>query len=633
MKKLILILFVLPCLAKAQLTPIHDSVLASDGKYLQVDVYRPGGCTQCPTILIQTPYGKYLFAISGLPLGVHYNINSSNYNFVVADWRGFYANAGAAYSGSPSRGRDGKDIVQWIAAQSWSDGKVGTWGPSALGVIQYETAYNYPPNLVCICPLVAAPQTYYNDYYPGGCLRTEYIEQLDGLGYGLSPLVEQYPVHNLIWQYGIENPSWYPDSIPVPALMIGGWYDHNVDQMLSFFNAIRAQSPANVRNQHKLLMGPWEHGGSSTAHVGSANQGELMYTNAANWNDSLALLFFDYHMRGINNNWNAQPYINYYQMGENTRQTSSVWPVPGLSNVNYYFHDDLTMDNTAPATPGNSLSYAYDPNNPSPTIGGATLKAGLLQGPWRQDTAVENRNDILVFSTAPLTQNVVMKGKAQVHLKASSDKTDTDFDVRLCDVDPGGRSMLVQTGVLRMRYRNGFNATDTAALVPGTIYTGTVDLAASCITFLAGHRIRVDISSSNYPQYNRNMNTGKAMYPGNSPDSLINPVTANNTVYLNSTDFSYITLPLDLAASVNEIGPAGNIDLFPNPAKDLLTVEFGKEISGTIVVSDISGRNLLKTTVNGTAAQLQTERLGNGIYFLQVETGGKSFTKKFVIAR
>lgn len=634
MKKLILLLALIPGIIGAQvIIPQKDSVLAGDGKYLQVDVYRPAGCSQCPTILIQTPYGKYMFSLLGLPLGVGANINGSNYNFVVSDWRGFYTNAGAAYSGMPTKGKDGKDIVQWIATQPWSDGKVGGWGPSALGKVQFETANNYPPNLTCICPLVAAPQTYYNDYYPGGCLRTEYIEQLDALGYGLSPTVEQYPVHNLIWQFGIENPSWYPDSIPVPTFMIGGWYDHNVDQMITFFNAIRTQSPIAVRNQHRLLMGPWVHGGNGSAYVGSANQGQLNYPNAAKWCDTLALQFFDYHMRGINNGWNSSPFINYYQMGENTRQTAASWPPSSLTNVNYYMHDNLVLDNNIPATAGNALSYQYDPNNPSPTLGGATLKQGLQQGPYRQDTLVENRSDILVFSTAPLTQNVVMKGKAQVHLKVSSDKTDTDFDVRLCDVDPGGKSMLVQTGVLRMRYRNGFNATDTAAMVPGTIYAATIDLAATGITFLAGHRIRVDISSSNYPQYNRNMNTGKAMYPGFSPDSLINPVVATNTVYLNSANFSYITLPLDLSIGLDEHAAGSGFDVFPNPAEKEITVSFLKPANGTITVKDISGRTVLRTTINSQSKIFEVSKLEAGAYLLLADVEEASLTRKIIIIK
>ncbi len=634
MKKLLFFLVLLPCLLRSQaLTPIKDSLLASDGKYLKVDVYRPSGCSQCPTILIQTPYGKFWYPIIGLPLGIGFNINSSNYNFVIMDWRGSYTNAGAAYSGMPGHGKDGKDVVQWIAAQSWSDGKVGGWGPSALGVVQFETAKEYPPNLTCICPLVAAPQMYYNDYYPGGCLKTEYIQQLDVLGYGFSPTIETYPVHNAVWTFFFENPNWYPDSIPVPALMIGGWYDHGPDQMITFFNAIRAQSPIAVRNQHRLLMGPWCHGGSGTAYVGSAQQGQLSYPAVANWNDTMALQFFDYHMRNISNGWNSTPYVSYYQMGENTKQSSPTWPPTGLANVNYYMHDNGILDNTAPSTPGNLLSYQYDPLNPSPTLGGATLRPDLEQGPWRQDTLVETRNDILVFSTATLTQNVVMKGKAQVHLKVSSDKTDTDFDVRICDVYPNGKSILVQTGVLRMRYRNGFNVSDTAAMVPGTVYAVNIDIPATSLTFLAGHKIRVDISSSNYPQYNRNMNTGKAMYPGFSPDSLVNPVTATNTVHLNSTNFSYITLPLDLTTSVNETNYTSVFSVFPNPAKDEFTINFQKEISATVSLFDISGRNILKTNIIGDSKRIDTKEFESGIYFIQVESAGKTFSEKIIIVK
>jgi predicted acyl esterase len=637
MKKVLLFVFVCFSISNVNaqtLTPIHDSIHTSDNKYLHCDVYRPAGCTQCPTILIQTPYGKWRYQTYGLPLGFKFNINSSNYNIVITDWRGFYTNTSAYYAGCPNTGKDGYDVVQWIAAQSWSDGKIGTWGPSALGKVQYETARTYPPNLVCICPLVDAPQTVYNDFYPGGCLRTEYIEQLGSLGYGYSPTVEANPVHNNTWIYGLENPSWRPDSIGVPALMIGGWYDHNIEQMLTFFNAIRTLSPLSVRNQHKLLMGPWAHGGFSTAQVGTGQQGELYYTNAAGWSDSLSLEFFDYYLRNISNGYTANAFVQYYQMGENDWQTSAIWPPAGAVTTNFYFHDNLVMDNTSPTTSGNSLSYLYDPLNPSPTIGGPILLSTLKQGPWRQDTAVENRSDILVFSTPTLTQDVIMKGKAQVHLKISSDKKDTDFDVRLCDVDPAGRSMLLQTGVVRMRYRTGYNATDTASMVPGTIYAATIDLATGCNTFLTGHKIRVDISSSNYPQYNRNMNTGKAMYPGNKPDSLINPVVANNTVYMNSINFSYITLPVVPGpSSVKEISLKNDFTVFPNPANEEVTLHFQTETSGTILISDARGKIISKSNFSGTYKTIPTNNLDNGIYFVTVDNGTQTFTKKVAVVK
>jgi len=150
--------FIIPKNIVAQLTPIVDSILMSDGRKLAADIYIPTGITQGPVILIQTPYNRTLYRFAGLPLQIKYNVNSSNFIFVIVDWRGFYGSSAAAYSGSPTRGEDGYDCVQWIAQQSWSDGKVGTWGPSALGKVQFQTAKENPPNLTCICPLVAASQ-------------------------------------------------------------------------------------------------------------------------------------------------------------------------------------------------------------------------------------------------------------------------------------------------------------------------------------------------------------------------------------------------------------------------------------------------------------------------------------------
>ncbi len=631
MKKLFLFLSFAFFSTKAQtiFPTFVDSVLASDGKYLKFDIYKPSGCTgQCPTILIQTPYNKLGFSLSGLPLGIKYNLNSSNYIFVIMDWRGRFSNAGAAYVGNPGTGKDGKDVVQWIAAQSWSNGKVGTWGPSALGRVQYLTAKENPPNLTCICPLVAAPQYTYTDYYPGGCLKTEYVDQLDALGFNMSPFMLANPVKNLTWQY-TESYTNRPDSVFVPALMIGGWYDHNIDIMLDFYNEIRNLSPLNVRAKHKLQMGPWAHGGNGTAYVGSSNQGELTYPNAAADNDSLAVKFFDFYLRNLPNGYDNLPNISYYQIGDNNWNNTSSWPLTGLTNVNYYMHNDNSLQTSAPTATGNSMSYNYDPNDPSPTIGGATLKPTLKQGPWRQDTAVENRNDVLIFSTQTLANDIVMKGKAKVTLRVASNKRDTDFDVRLCDVEPSGRSMLVQTGVVRMRFRNGFSAADTACMTPGTIYTATVDMAASCITFKAGHKIRVDVSSSNFPQYNRNMNTGGAMYPGPSTNTLVNPVVANNTVFVNSLDLSYITLPLENPVGLNEIEKDGlGISIYPNPAKDVLCFELSKKETTKAELFDLSGRNVLTKELNTSENTISLQGLNEGIYILKFSnSSGNSYKR------
>ncbi|HTF03684.1 MAG TPA: CocE/NonD family hydrolase, partial [Bacteroidia bacterium] len=181
----LLIAALFPILLSSQiLVPQVDSISLRDGEKIPADVYLPAGWTSGPVILIQTPYNRLWYHF-GLPLGIGTDIDSSEYAIVIVDWRGFYGGAGAAYVGAPSRGEDGYDVVEWIATQTWSNDTIGTWGPSALGKVQYQTAKENPPHLVCICPVVAAPQFEYQEYFPNGCYRTEFVEQLDGLGYGM----------------------------------------------------------------------------------------------------------------------------------------------------------------------------------------------------------------------------------------------------------------------------------------------------------------------------------------------------------------------------------------------------------------------------------------------------------------
>lgn len=587
-------------LSAQAITPSQvDSIPMRDGKKLAADVYLSPNNPQAPTILIQTPYLRVLYQVSGLPLGIGQSMANCQYNIVIVDWRCFGGSAAACVA-QPDRGKDGYDCVQWIASQSWSDGQVGTWGPSALGRVQFLTAVENPPALKCIVPLVAGPQYDYLEYYPGGVLRTEYLEQLDALGFGMSALVmpTTNQTNSYIWQY-LETTTDYPDSILVPTFMIGGWYDHTIEHMLSFFSELQTQSPANVQNEHRLLMGPWVHGGHGSAQVGSTVQGQLSYANATHWNDSLAMLFFDYHLRSIANGWNNTPKIQYYQMGQDQWMNTATWPPPGLSNFNLYLHTDSTMDIIAPTASSGSRTFTYNPLDPSPSTGGALLRTDLNQGPYDQAGPVESRNDILTFTTAALPQDVVMKGSVQAHLKISSDHKDTDFDIRLTDVYPDGRSMLVQTGTRRMRFRNGYTAADTAVMTPNTVYDCVIDLASSCITFLAGHKIRIDITSSNYPQYNRNDNSGGILYPGTppSPDSLLNPQTTVNTVYTNATNTSYVSFPLVsypsavVCNSCDETLPFV-LNILPNPsgANAQLAITLQSEETLSLSLYDVTGK-------------------------------------------
>ncbi|MCH8902551.1 MAG: CocE/NonD family hydrolase [Bacteroidetes bacterium] len=575
------------------LSPNVDSILMRDGKKIAADIYLPDTVNTWPTILIQTPYNRLLYRF-GLPLGVGLDLDSSKYAYVIIDWRCFYGSINACVA-SPQRGEDGFDIIDWIALQSWSDGKVGTWGASALGKIQYKTAKEKPPALVCCVPLVAGSQFDYLEYFPGGAARTAYIEQLDALGFGLSSILYANPHYNLLWQI-TEAAAMYPVDIEVPNLMIGGWYDHNVELMMELFEELRTNSPA--KNDHRLLMGPWVHGGTGVAYVGSSVQGELNYPAAAGWSDSLALVFFDYWLRSQSNGWGSSPIIQYFQMGEDQWDNTPSWPPAGTNMENFYLHSDGSMHTGTHTNGTDSLTFTYNPNNPSPTHGGPTLNQALNQGPYDQSNTVESRNDILIFTTPIQNQDVILKGKPEIQLFVGADMLDTDFAVRLTDVYPDGRSMLLADDIFRMRFRLGYTVNDTTHMNSGVVYEINLTLPDIAHTFVQGHSIRLDITGSNYPRFNRNMNTGGEMYPGGSGDSLINPNVANNIVYLNNFYPSRLKLPLDGYFSIEDPSiPPDYLDLqiYPNPSGADFTVRFFNNQRGVVKIEILSfdGRTLV----------------------------------------
>lgn len=609
------------------LTPIVDSIPMTDGKKLAVDIYRPTGCTQCPTILIQTPYNRIYYRWS-LPLGIGTDLDSSAYNFAIVDWRGFYGSSAAA-TANPDRGQDGYDAVEWIAAQTWSDGQIGTWGPSALGKIQYQTAQKQPPHLVCSVPLVAGSQFSYEDYYPGGVYRTEYIDQLDALGYGLSTLLKANQFYNFTWQY-LENQSYYPSDIAVPMLMIGGWYDHAPVLMLDLFTGLQNSSPLSVRDQHKIWIGPWVHGGNGAANPGTAIQGELSFPNAGGVSDSIALAFFDYHLLNKSNSWNTSAPITYYQMGENQWETLNTWPPSNLVDQIWYLHSSNLLD-TATSSSGNA-SFVYDPADPSPSHGGTTLRADQVQGPYDQRDSVESRSDLSIFSTSILTNDLVVKGKIKIHLFISSDRLDTDIAVRLTDVYPDGRSMLLTDDIQRMRFRNGYTTADTASMVNGVVYPITIELADLAHTFLAGHQMRLIITGANYPKYDNNLNNGGTMLA--TGDTLL----ATNTIHHNTTYPSRVVLPTlaNPTLSIAETNENTDIELqlTPNPCQNKVQVHFNnienlKFIEYTIC--DING-NILKTKKHHTSSpfSIDTQDLASGVFFIRFRINDRIYKTKLV---
>ncbi len=626
--------FILTCcvlLAQIGLSQPTESVEIPmrDDNFLAGDIYLPNTIDSFPTILIMTPYGKFFSALNGLPLGVGKDIATSSYAFVVVDWRCRFASVSACAAGSDN-GEDGYDVVEWIADQSWSNGKIGMWGPSALGNVQFQTARERPPHLVACVPEVAAPQFSYEKYYPGGSINVEGLQSLDIL-FGIAGLISSSPHYNLVWQIA-ENSSMYPAEIGVPFLLVGGWYDHNTDQTLTMFDTLRSTSMEDVRDQHKLLMGPWVHGGTGMAFVGSEVQGELSYPGAAGENVREALSFFDFHLRGIDNDWNTRDPVRYFQMGEDDWRSSSSWPPEGVSIQNLYLTQDLMLDLSSPTTEV-SLPYTYDPLDPSPTVGGKTLNLALDQGPYDQSVLVESSPEALVFNTDVLAENLKIQGSVNVNLWISSDRLDTDVAVRLTDVFPDGRSMLLEDGIMRLRFRDGFRVQDTSFLQMGEIYDISISLDDLAVTILPGHRLRLVITSSLYPSYNRNMNTGGEMYPNGNIDTLVNPLVATNNVHIGGINPSHISVPVSSGTvSISRVNDADfRIDLFPNPTVDQVRVNW-ESGPATVMVHHMSGQIIQEQFARDAQTMVNVSHLPVGIYLISVTHRGQVAYGKICIA-
>jgi predicted acyl esterase len=617
-----LLLICLPLLGYTQPDWTEISIPMSDGEELAADVYLPADDgTAYPVIFIQTPYNKNLYHL-GLPLGVGWNQEDSDYAFVIMDWRCYWGSLGAC-NGLSDNGQDGYDAVEWIADQDWCTGKIGTYGPSALGNVQYKTAEMQPPHLTCCVPEVAAPYLFYEHYFPGGCARTEYIQTL-GVLFGIDELYAANPYHNLVWQV-VENNTWSPPSINTPFLLIGGWYDINIRDQFILYEGLKNE--AESADETWMLIGPWVHGGSGPANVGSLQQGELEYPDAEHGNREMAMAFFDYYLRDIDNDWEETENITYYQLGDDEWLSTNNWPPEGW-NMTLYLQSDGNMGESPGDDGPESLMYSYDPTDPSPTVGGHVLS--LDQGPYDQVPDVESRNDILVFTSDESLTDFTVNGKVTAHLSVSSDQIDTDFIVRMTDLYPDGRSMLISSSVQRMRFLNGFTASDEAFITPGQIYNIEVELPDIAHHFMDGHRLRIDISSSNHPHFNRNMNNGTEMYPNLNLDTLAQVVVAQNSIHLLSPNLSFIEVPVVDQAVGIEDQVSSKINLAPNPASENLIISGLPLVPASLSIYDSQGILVHKNSCSSASKTLSISNLKPGLYQLMIQAGEFQKIKSFV---
>lgn len=585
----------------AQLTPTYNDILIPmrDGEFLSADVYIPSNITEGEVVLVQTPYNKNNFSL-GLPLGIGSNLDDQPFIWVIVDWRGFYGSA-AAVTSDMNRGEDGYDVCEWIVAQGWHKDRIGTWGPSALGKIQYDLAFQHHPNHTCAVPMVAHPQFAYDDFFYGGVLEEARLQQLDALGYGLSPIIMANVYYSNTWTFA-ENVSWTPEEISIPTLQIGGWYDHNIDKMMDWYAACRAQS--TLPDEQYLLVGPWVHGGTGIAYVGSSVQGELSYPNAALVNNDLSWEFFNYYLLDSVNNWPITPKITYYETGKD------LWNTSNASSIEETIYDNLYLSENGQLNSfdGNgSTTFVCDPNNPAPTIGGATLHTTLDQGPYDQ-ISLESRNDIITFATGDLPYDLTISGRVKCDLYVESNQPDGDVMVHLVDVYPDGRNMLITDGARRLRFRNGYTQALESFMTPGTVYNVEVELPFTNYTWKAGHQLKIYIGGNSDNRWDVNLQNGGQMYVAGTAN------VANMTIHHNVTYPSKIELPVDaLVISVNENDQLP-VEFFPNPTNGIITFNTSVDYS----IYSVAGSELLSGKAQ-TSADLS--KLPSAVYIVEMKNG------------
>jgi putative CocE/NonD family hydrolase len=424
--------------------------------------------------------------------------------------------------------------VEWIAGQTWSDGKVGTWGVSALCGAQYRTASGPvnnashpdfadepPPHLVAMVPIMCAMRISYDQVYPGGALRHDYVNALDVLGFGLRKIYENNPRKNYLWD--LVDGSVPSARMRVPALVISGWWDLMPKLTVAAWRELVASSDPSVRGQHRLLIGPWIH----FATGGSVGEGafrpltdaEKAYMDNQRKIDSDSLAFFDHHLRGIDNEVAGWAPVRYHH--ENLGwQDADNWPPASVTTKTMYLDDQMSLADNAPAS--GQLVLPYDPADPSPSLGGSTLAPYncvadpnpvicmltpdenklLPHGPLSQ-AALLNRSDQITFQTDVLTGPLPILGEMRLQADIATTGVDCDLAVRILDIDENGDPRLIGEGILKLSARD--DRRGYSEVTPGQRYSLTVEIRKDfAYSIPAGHRLGVMLSASNWPLYSRN---------------------------------------------------------------------------------------------------------------------------------
>jgi hypothetical protein len=550
-----------------------------DGLTLRADIYRPVAEGSYPVLLTRTPYDKSTMA----PIGQ--KGAARGFIVVIQDVRGRYSSEGEWYPFKYET-NDGYDTVEWAAALPQSNGKVGMFSGSYVGATQMLAAIAHPPHLAGICPIVTASNYHENWTYQGGAFEQWFNESwTSGLaqdtlnraikentnalvGDAVLPL-NNYPVFNIgtpqdgagltralapyfgdwlahplyddYWkQWSIEENF---QNIQVPALTIAAWYDIFQGGSLRNYLGLKAHAGNEAaRNGQHLIVAIGGHSGWGRT-VGQVDFGP----DAPFDENEVILEWYEYLFLGKQNEFaNGKP-VKIFVMGKNEWRFEDEWPLKRAKETRYLLGSASSLPGSGALLEPGALTrtsgapsdtFTYDPSNPVPTVGGPLCcdSIHLAPGP-RDQSEVEKRADVLVYSTGPLQHDLEVTGPVTLDLYASTSAADTDFTGKLVDVGPDGKAFNLTEGILRARYRESTEGAPKP-ITPGQIYEYKIDLWSTSNVFLKGHRIRLEISSSNFPRFDRNLNTGK------DAATSAEMVKATNTIYHDAVHPSALILPV-----------------------------------------------------------------------------------------
>ncbi len=564
--------------ASDDITVEHNvPVKMRDGITLRADIYRPKQEGRFPVLLQRTPYDKR----NGTSFG--YGGAADSFVVIIQDVRGRYTSEGEWYP-FKHESQDGYDTLEWAAALPYSNGKVGMFGGSYVGATQMLTAIARPPHLAGICPIVTASNYHANWTYQGGAFEQWFNESwtsglaqdtlnrmvqkdtnaLEGIhtlplskyslfnfpdvpaNFDLTGVLAPYfrdwlahPGYDSYWkQWSIEE---HFGDIQVPALTIAAWYDIFQGGSLRNYMGIKERGGSEAaRNGQHLFITIGGHAGSGEK-IGDVDFGPA----AAQFDENeITLRWYDYLFKGEQNEF-AKSRVKLFVMGANVWRDEQDWPLARAQTTSYYLHaahgansaaGDGTLSKERPQAEAPD-HYRYDPDKPVPTVGGPLCcdSLHLPAGP-RNQAEVEKRSDVLVYSTAPFDDDTEVTGPLSLKLYAKSSAVDTDFTAKLVDLWPNGFAQNLTEGIVRARYRDSQEKTEL--MQPDHVYTFTIDLWSTSNVFKAGHRLRLEVSSSNFPRFDGNLNTGEPI------ESAARHITATNTVYHDAQHASVLTVPV-----------------------------------------------------------------------------------------